>query len=114
MCEAGYYCGSNETTALAMYTGGESWDRASDDAGMCFNGTYCATGMDRAPGVCDRDARTLCCDCCEIREGPQGKGDGELGLTLGYAVLSFTRARLVTATLTGPHYTRACLASDGS
>lgn len=51
VCEAGYYCGSNETTALAMYTGGGSWSSASDDAGMCFNGTFCAAGMNRAPGM---------------------------------------------------------------
>lgn len=54
VCEAGYYCGSNQTTALAMYTGGGSWDFASDDAGMCFNGTYCAAGMNRAPGAWTR------------------------------------------------------------
>ncbi|CAN0217807.1 unnamed protein product, partial [Laminaria digitata] len=50
VCDAGYYCGSNETTALAMLTGGGTWSASSDDAGMCFNGTYCTAGMNRAPG----------------------------------------------------------------
>ncbi|CAM9393726.1 unnamed protein product, partial [Sphacelaria rigidula] len=51
VCAAGHYCGSNETTALAMYTGGGDWSNNVDDAGQCFNGTYCDTGMNRAPGT---------------------------------------------------------------
>lgn len=50
VCEAGHYCGSNETTWEAMTTGGGSWENNADDAGECFNGTYCAAGMTRAPG----------------------------------------------------------------
>lgn len=50
VCEAGYYCGSNETSAVDMLTGGGSWELSSNSAGKCFNGTYCAAGMTRAPG----------------------------------------------------------------
>lgn len=49
VCEAGHYCGSNETSAVDMITGG-GWGSRSDSAGVCFNGTYCAPGMTRAPG----------------------------------------------------------------
>jgi hypothetical protein len=38
-----------------MTTGGGSWSKATDLAGMCFNGTYCAAGMTRAPDIL-RDA----------------------------------------------------------
>lgn len=50
VCLAGFYCGSNETSYVDMLTGAGSWDLASSSAGMCFNGTYCAAGMIRAPG----------------------------------------------------------------
>lgn len=50
VCRAGFYCGSNETSLVDMLTGAGSWDLASSSAGMCFNGTYCAAGMTRAPG----------------------------------------------------------------
>lgn len=49
VCETGHYCGSNETSAVDMITGG-GWESRSDMAGVCFNGTYCAAGMTRAPG----------------------------------------------------------------
>ena len=61
VCEAGHYCGSAVTSALKMYTGGGSWDAAFDDAGVCFNGTYCAAGMDRAPGVVGWKRRGILC-----------------------------------------------------
>lgn len=50
VCDAGYYCASNETSAADMITGGGSWGNFSGSSGMCFNGTYCAAGMTRAPG----------------------------------------------------------------
>ncbi|CAN0436223.1 unnamed protein product [Ectocarpus sp. 12 AP-2014] len=55
VCEAGHYCGSNETSAVDMLTGAGSWDLSSNSSGMCFNGTYCAAGMTRAPDLA-RDA----------------------------------------------------------
>eukprot|EP00752_Nemacystus_decipiens_P010330 g9202.t1 len=55
VCQAGFYCGSNETSYVDMLTGAGSWDLASSSAGMCFNGTFCAAGMTRAPDLA-RDA----------------------------------------------------------
>ena len=55
MCEAGHYCGSNTTDTSLMSTAGGDWWSADDAAGRCFNGTYCAAGMTRAPDLL-RDA----------------------------------------------------------
>lgn len=48
-CPAGYYCGSNTTTLTNMLSNGGSWANADDPAGRCFNGTWCPSGMTRAP-----------------------------------------------------------------
>lgn len=61
-CEAGHYCGSNETSTTDMNSGEGSWESASSIAGVCFNGTYCAEGMTRAPG------KGIDCVKCLVRE----------------------------------------------
>jgi hypothetical protein len=83
ICPRGFYCGSVTTsnsslnTGIYIYvyiyiciyiyiyiciyiytslnTGGSLWSKASDVSGGCFNGTYCGSGMVRAPDLL-RDA----------------------------------------------------------
>lgn len=55
ICPLGRYCGSNTTTNSSLFTGGGSWAKSGDPAGLCFNGTYCPLGMQRAPDLL-RDA----------------------------------------------------------
>jgi hypothetical protein len=50
-CPRGYYCGSNTTSNSSLYTGGSDWGSSSDLSGGCFNGTYCDSGMTRAPDL---------------------------------------------------------------
>lgn len=50
-CPRGHYCGSNTTALQLVFSGGQKWSKAGDVAGICFNGTYCANGMTRAPDL---------------------------------------------------------------
>uniref|UniRef100_A0A7S3JP84 Chitin-binding type-2 domain-containing protein n=1 Tax=Aureoumbra lagunensis TaxID=44058 RepID=A0A7S3JP84_9STRA len=54
-CLVGHYCGSNTTNMSAMLNNGGYWTNSDDLAGRCFNGTFCPTGMTRAPDL-TRDA----------------------------------------------------------
>ena len=50
-CHQGHYCASNATSYNAMITGGGFWDKIIDLAGVCFNGTYCLSGMSKVPDL---------------------------------------------------------------
>ena len=51
LCREGHYCGSATTSLSMMTTGGGDWNNAGDLSGVCFDGTVCPVGMDRAPNL---------------------------------------------------------------
>ena len=55
VCLGGYFCGSNTTSQANLLSSTGSWVDIQDESGKCYNGTYCGTGMSRAPDLL-RDA----------------------------------------------------------
>lgn len=50
-CPLGHYCAGNTNTAAQLSTGGGTWSKISDSAGVCFNGTYCGVGVGVVPDL---------------------------------------------------------------
>lgn len=87
ICSLGHYCGSNTTTSASLVTGGGSWGNAADTSGVCFNGTYCSTGMTRAPDLL-RDACPEGYYCLAGTTAPQGCPPGTYNPSVGVGALS--------------------------